>query len=118
MQSQYVPDIHVDNFDQNHVNNQEWKDAEAVKESETQLRRDSVQELFKGYYYNKHDFSMQPEPSSGVGGTTVASTGNQITTTKARDTVENELASPGSARKHSKHRRSLNVDDEIQEENV
>ena len=77
-----------------------------------------MQELFKGYYYNKHDFSMQPEPSSGVGGTTVASTGNQITTTKACDTVENELVSPGSSRKHSKHRRSLNVDDEIQEENV
>ena len=46
MQSQYVPDIHVDNFDTNHVNNQEWKDAEAVKESEAQLRRDSVQALF------------------------------------------------------------------------
>ena len=67
---------------------------------------------------------MQPEPSSGVGGTTVASTGNQITTTKARDTVENEIASPGTSRKHSKHRRSLHVDDgikendEIQEENV
>ena len=82
------------------MNNQEWKDAEAVKESETQLRRDSVQELFKGYYYNKHDFSMQPEPAtSGVGGTTVASTGNQITTTKPNATVENELMSPGSSRK-------------------
>ena len=71
-----------------------------MKESETQLRRDSVQELFKGYYYNKHDFSMQPEPAtSGVGGTTVASTGNQITTTKPNATVENELMSPGSSRK-------------------
>ena len=39
-------------------------------------------------------------------------------TTKPRDTVENDLVSPGSSRKHSKHRRSLNVDDEIQEENV
>lgn len=42
IQSQYVPDINIDNFDQNHVNNQEWKDAEAVKDSEAQLRRDSV----------------------------------------------------------------------------
>ena len=54
-QPQYVPDITVDNFDTNHVNNQEWKDAEAVKESELQLKRDSVQELFKGYYFNKND---------------------------------------------------------------
>ena len=41
---------------------------------------------------------MQPEPS-GVGGTTVASTGNQLTTTKPNATVENELMSPGSSRK-------------------
>ena len=47
----------MDNFDQNHVNNQEWKDAEAVKESEQQLRRNSVQDLFKGYYYNKNDLA-------------------------------------------------------------
>ena len=64
MQSQYVPDINVDNFDTNHVNNQEWKDAEAVKESETQLRRNSVQELFKGYYFNKNDVLPDaPEPA-------------------------------------------------------
>ena len=55
MQSEFVPDINVDNFDSNHVNNQEWKDAEAVKEQELQLRRDSVQQLFKGYYFNKND---------------------------------------------------------------
>ena len=55
MQSEFVPDINVDNFDTNHVNNQEWKDAEAVKEQEIQLRRDSVQQLFKGYYFNKND---------------------------------------------------------------
>ena len=55
MQSEFVPDINVDNFDTNHVNNQEWKDAEAVKSSELELKRDSVQELFKGYYFNKND---------------------------------------------------------------
>lgn len=42
MNSPYVPDIQVDNFDFDHVNKSEWKDAEAVKESEHQLRRDSV----------------------------------------------------------------------------
>jgi hypothetical protein len=30
MESPFVPDITIDNFDQNHVNNLEWKDAEAV----------------------------------------------------------------------------------------
>ena len=50
-----MPDLNKDNFDQNHVNNLEWKDADAVKESEAQLRRDSIQQLFKGYYFNKND---------------------------------------------------------------
>lgn len=30
MESPFVPDITIDNFDQNHVNNLEWKDADAV----------------------------------------------------------------------------------------
>lgn len=53
MDSPFIPDIRVDNFDSTHVNNLEWKDADAVKESEQQLRRDSVQKLFESYYYNK-----------------------------------------------------------------
>ena len=42
MESPFIPNINVDNFDSNHVNNLEWKDAETVKESEEQLRRDSI----------------------------------------------------------------------------
>lgn len=57
----YQPDVTVDNFDTNHVNNAEWKDQEAVAETELQLRRDSIQELFKGYYFNKHDIVI-PKP--------------------------------------------------------
>ena len=107
MTSEFIPDIHSDNFDQNHVNNQEWKDADAVKESEGQLRRDSVQELFKGYYYNKHDFSLAPEPT-GVQ-STMPTTGMQMTT-KAKETVENEpVLLTG--------KKGL-VEDEIQEEDV
>ena len=34
----YIPDSSAENFDQNHVNNQEWKDAEAVKENEIHLK--------------------------------------------------------------------------------
>lgn len=80
MQSQYVPDIHVDNFDTNHVNNQEWKDAEAVKESEAQLRRDSVQSLFKGYYFNKNDISATaPEPITNQSQQQVLLTGHKTT---------------------------------------
>ena len=42
MESPFVPDITIDNFDQNHVNNLEWKDADAVQEAEKELRRDSI----------------------------------------------------------------------------
>jgi len=42
MQSPFTPDTTIDNFDTNHVNNAEWKDADAVKETELQLRRDSI----------------------------------------------------------------------------
>ena len=37
LKAPYVPDFNKVNFDQNHVNNQEWKDAEAVKENEVHL---------------------------------------------------------------------------------
>jgi hypothetical protein len=42
MESPFVPNIELDNFDANHVNNAEWKDADAVKEAQYTLRRDSV----------------------------------------------------------------------------
>jgi hypothetical protein len=35
------------------VNNNDWKDAEAVQENSLLLRRNSVQALFKGYVYDK-----------------------------------------------------------------
>ena len=61
--SPFIPDIGVDNFDQNHVNNQEWKDAEAVKEAEATLRRDSIQKLFEIYYFNKKEMRVPPPPA-------------------------------------------------------
>jgi hypothetical protein len=48
-----VPPNAEDNFDQKHVNNNDWKDAEAVAENSLLLRRNSVQALFKGYLYDK-----------------------------------------------------------------
>ena len=38
MLSEFEPDSSAQNFDENHVNNQEWKDAEAVKENEIHLK--------------------------------------------------------------------------------
>lgn len=35
------------------MNNNDWKDAEAVQENSLLLRRNSVQALFKGYLYDK-----------------------------------------------------------------
>jgi hypothetical protein len=60
MMAPYLPDPNNENFDQNHVNNQEWKDAEAVKENEIHLKNPSTQQLFKGYYFDKNH---QPSPS-------------------------------------------------------
>lgn len=37
-QSNFLPSNENDNFDKNHVNNQEWKDADAVKENEIHLK--------------------------------------------------------------------------------
>jgi hypothetical protein len=54
MQAEFEPDSSAENFDQNHVNNQEWKDAEAVKENEIHLKNPTTQQLFKGYYFDKN----------------------------------------------------------------
>lgn len=42
MPAPYIPNPNAVNFDENHVNNQEWKDAEAVKENEVHLRSPSI----------------------------------------------------------------------------
>ena len=67
MKSPYVPDISVDNFDQNHVNNTEWKDAEQVAAIEETLKQEEVQAVFSVYYYNKLDSNkimQQPQTTS------------------------------------------------------
>ena len=53
-----MPSATDDNFDLKHVNNNDWKDAEAVKENALLLRRNSVQALFKGYYYDKNNHQV------------------------------------------------------------
>jgi hypothetical protein len=54
----FVPSNSEDNFDLKHVNNNDWKDADAVKENQVLLRRNSVQSLFKGYYYDKNNHQV------------------------------------------------------------
>lgn len=62
----FVPD-QVDNFDVK-VTNDSWKDEDSdkMKESAILLRRDTVQDLFKGYYYDQSfegfSFSMEEKP--------------------------------------------------------
>lgn len=51
----YVPKQNEDNFDLKHVNNNDWKDADVVKDNQLLLRRNSIQNLFKGYYYDKNN---------------------------------------------------------------
>ena len=49
----FLPSPTEDNFDLKHVNNSDWKDHEVVQENQLLLRRNSVQALFKGYYFDK-----------------------------------------------------------------
>lgn len=53
LQAPFVPD-QVDNFDVK-VTNDGWKDEDTdkMKESAILVRRDTVQDLFKGYYYDQ-----------------------------------------------------------------
>ena len=53
MVAPYIPPNAQDNFDQKHVNNNDWKDQEVVQENSLLLRRNSVQALFKQYNYDK-----------------------------------------------------------------
>ena len=78
MKSPYVPDISVDNFDQNHVNNTEWKDAEQVAAIEATLKQEEVQAVFSVYYYNKLDSSkiMQQPQTTSTKATTQGQTEN------------------------------------------
>jgi len=53
-----------DNFDLSHVNNNEWKDADLVSENKDLLRRNSIQDLFKGYYFDKTQGNNKTAPPS------------------------------------------------------
>ena len=54
MPAPFMPSPDNENFDKNHVNNQEWKDAEVVKENEIHLKHPTAQALFKGYFFDKN----------------------------------------------------------------
>ena len=48
-----MPDITAENYDDNHVNNSQWKDEQSVSTIARQLNDHEIQDLFKGYYFNK-----------------------------------------------------------------
>ena len=52
LRAPFIPPLE-DNFDQKNIN-EEWKDIDdpEFKENQTNLRRNSVQALFNGYYYD------------------------------------------------------------------
>jgi hypothetical protein len=86
LEAPYQPDKSASNYDENHVNNQGWKDADAVKENEVHLKNPTTQQLFKGYFFDK---SHNPSPS-----TTKATTGgnNEIETEGQKDKTLNSSA--------------------------
>jgi hypothetical protein len=63
-----MPDHNTENFDQNHVNNQQWKDEEAVKENEIHLKNPTTQQLFKGYFFDKNHHPSPSNTKSTTGG--------------------------------------------------
>lgn len=53
MKAPFVPPLAEDNFDAKYTNS-EWKDAnsEQMLQHQAKLKRNSIQKLFEGYYYD------------------------------------------------------------------
>lgn len=49
----FVPDITLNNFDDNHVNKRAWNDTEDIQINEAILRRESQKAVFDNYYFDK-----------------------------------------------------------------
>ncbi len=86
IEAPFVPPGQEDNFDLKHVNNNDWKDADVVKENQMLLRRNSVQALYKGYYYDKnnHQFATPSTKQNSV-----------MLESVSKDNNEKELEIPG-----------------------
>lgn len=63
----------------------EWKDADAVKEAESELRRDSIQLLFENYYFNK----LEVKAPHRSGRLSVNQTTSTKATTRTMQTTDN-----------------------------
>ena len=50
-----------DNFDQNHVNNSDWKDADKILEVQQKMSQEEISSIFDVYLYNKY---VQTKPMS------------------------------------------------------
>ena len=60
--SPFIPPIE-DNFDAEYTND-EWKDEDPTRQNSMMLRRNSVQQLFNGYY---HDDKIDPVKEGSAG---------------------------------------------------
>ncbi len=65
----YVPEPNNDNFDSKQANgNDPWKEEnqEQLRQNSLLLRRDSIQNLFSGYYYDVDVLKAQKEEEKRV----------------------------------------------------
>jgi hypothetical protein len=69
MVAPFVPE-EADNFDEQHANHERTLGAteqEELYNKRTMLRRDSIQDLFKGYYFNYHQELLEKEKQDQLG---------------------------------------------------
>jgi hypothetical protein len=55
MEAPYVPNASADNFDEQHANHEKTlnqSEQDDLNQKKVLLRRDSIQHLFNGYYYD------------------------------------------------------------------
>lgn len=64
MVAPYLPDVCADNFDEQHANHERTMnqtEQEEIYNKKVLLRRDSIQHLFNGYYYNYTQEMLEKE---------------------------------------------------------
>jgi hypothetical protein len=83
MDAPFIPDKNSENFDQKHVNNQEWKDAEEVKQNEVHLKNPNTQQLFKGYFFDKNHHPSPSNTKSTTAGNNDTEGLNQVPSNKS-----------------------------------
>ena len=102
MVAPYIPDVNADNFDEQHANHERTMnqtEQEEIYNKKVLLRRDSIQHLFNGYYYNYNEEMKAKEVRDKnmelAEKSTYGSTMNQQTTNKevtSKDCAQNQTS--------------------------